>query len=139
MTDFEFETQRETNDINFNPDIARLKVYSQKVEHGYILNWTQLFADLGGFDALFNVLSMGMDDEKAAKAPFKLISYLMKPYKTLNLTFSPEFAAIFTSKISDVTVKRLQGMSEKEVKHCSKDSVEQLFTDLNQVLHVGMD
>ena len=40
MTDFEFETQRETNDINFNPDIARLKVYSQKVEHGYILNWT---------------------------------------------------------------------------------------------------
>ena len=96
-----------------------------------MFNWVQFFADLGGFDALLDVLQMGMNDEKAVKAPFSLISYITRPLKNLNLTLNPEFAKAFASKISELTVKRLQSMTEKEVKDCSKDQVEHVLFDLN--------
>ena len=82
---------------------------------------------------------MGMDDEKAVKAPFSLISHLTRPFRNLSQILSPEFANVFAKKISDLTVKRLQGMTEKEVKHCSKDQVEHLLYDLNQILYIGMN
>jgi len=54
------------------------------------------------------------------------------------MTLTPEFSKVFASKISNLIVRRLQGMSEKEVKHCSKDQVDNLLFDLNQLLYVGM-
>jgi len=87
---------------------------------------------------LIDVLAMGIDDEKAIKAPFSLISYLTRPFRNLNMTLTPEFSKVFASKISNLIVRRLQGMSEKEVKHCSKDQVDNLLFDLNQLLYVGM-
>lgn len=95
-TDIDYEGARELNELNYNTDLAAKKVNERKdIEYGYIFNWVQYFADLGGFDAVLNVLSMGMDDEKAVKAPFALVSYISKPFKNLNNTFSEEFAKLF--------------------------------------------
>ena len=132
MTDIDFYSARETNELYWNPEAARERVLIKKnIEYGYLFNWVQFFADLGGFDALLDVLQMGMNDEKAVKAPFSLISYITRPLKNLNLTLNPEFAKAFASKISELTVKRLQSMTEKEVKDCSKDQVEHVLFDLN--------
>ena len=38
-----------------------------------------------------------------------------------------------------MTVKRLQSMSEKEVKNCSKDQVDNVLRDLNKILGIGMN
>jgi len=38
---------------------------------------------------------MGIDDEKAIKAPFSLISYLTRPFRNLNMTLTPEFSKVF--------------------------------------------
>jgi ubiquitin carboxyl-terminal hydrolase 9/24 len=51
---------------------------------------------------------------------------------------TPEFAKLFSSRVSELIVKRLQNMSEKEVKNCSKDQVEHVLYDLNQILTIGM-
>jgi hypothetical protein len=140
MTDVDFENARCINEFNYNSDQSKSRVNDKKdIEFGLILNWVQYFADLGGFDAVLDVLSIGICDEKAIKAPFSLISHITKPFKNLNLTLCPDFAKLFASKVSDLTVKRLQSMSEKEVKNCSKDSVDHVLQDLNQILHIGMN
>jgi hypothetical protein len=75
--------------MTYNPDTSRHRVLEKKdIEFGLLLNWVQYFADLGGFDATLAVLAMGIQDEKAIKAPFSLISYLTKPYINLNLTLN---------------------------------------------------
>jgi ubiquitin carboxyl-terminal hydrolase 9/24 len=139
MVDIDFENMREKNEANYNPESARVRVYEKRdIEFGYILNWVQYFAELGGFDAIFNVLSMGLNDEKAVKAPFSIISYITRPFKNLNLMLTPEFAKLFSSRVSELTVQRLQNMSEKEVKNCSKEQVESVLFYLNQILTIGM-
>lgn len=75
MVDIDFENMREKNEAIYNPESARVRVYEKRdIEFGYILNWVQYFADLGGFDAILSLLSMGLNDEKAVKAPFNIIS-----------------------------------------------------------------
>lgn len=75
--------------MNYSPEISLQRVREKKdLDFGLLLNWVQYFADLGGFDATLAVLAMGIQDEKAIKAPFSLISYLTKPYINLNLTLN---------------------------------------------------
>lgn len=140
MTEVDFRSARQTNEITYNPELSRHRVHEKKdLEFGLLLNWVQFFADLGGFDAILAVLSMGIEDEKATKAPFSLISYLTKPFVNLNLTLNQEFANTFAERVGNLTVKRLQGMSEKEVKNCSKDQVDHVLRDLNKILAIGMN
>ena len=63
------------------------------LKYGQLLNWVQYFAFLGGFDALINLLSLGLNDEKSVKTPFKIVSYLIRPFQNLNLTLTAEFSS----------------------------------------------
>jgi len=40
------------------------------------------------------------------------------------MILNPEFAKIFSSRISEIIVKRLSTMTEQDVKVCSKDQIE---------------
>lgn len=67
-----------------------------------------------------------------------MLSQVTRPFKSLNLCLSPEFAKTFSTQISEIIVKRLSTLSEQDVKVCDKDQVSQIMVDLNQVLSIGM-
>jgi hypothetical protein len=77
-----------------------------------VLNWVQYFAEIGGFDATISLFEMGINDEKATKAPFSLVSQLLRPFKALNLMLTPEFASTFCNRTSEIIVKRMSTLSE---------------------------
>lgn len=94
------------------------------LQYGQVCNWVQYFAQLGGFDAVVNLLEMNINQEKAVKAPFQMISQVTRPFRQLNLVLEPEFAKAFSTRISDIIVKRLSTLSEQDVKICNKDQVD---------------
>lgn len=40
------------------------------LQFGYLLNWVQYFAELGGFNAVLDALDLGLNEEKSTKLPF---------------------------------------------------------------------
>lgn len=89
-----------------------------------MLDWVQYFASLGGFDAVLNLLALGLENEKATKIPFHIVSVIIRSFKNLGYILSEEFAAEFSSRIANTIVKRLASLSEKDVKLCNKDQVD---------------
>jgi hypothetical protein len=97
------------------------------VQFGSILNWTQYFAEIGGFDAFFRLFELGVGDEKAVKCPFNLVKFMLKPFKSLNQTLTPEFATILAQKLSQALIYRFENLSELDVKKCDLDLVEKVM------------
>ena len=139
LTDRDFIGERESDTSLYNSDPSRQRVKERRnIEFGQILNLVQYFAEIGGFDGVLSVLRLGMEDDKAAKVSFNMVSYLIKPFKCLNTMLTPEFSKSFTEQAMQVIVKRLGIMTEKDVKSCNKDTVDQVLKDLSNFLAISM-
>ena len=68
-----------------------------------------------------------MGDEKAVKCHFNLVKFMLKPFKSLNQTLTPEFATILAQKLSQALIYRFENLSELDVKKCDIDLVEKVM------------
>ena len=85
---------------HYSVELARARVFGRRDLEFYSLsNLVQYFASIGGFDATLALLSLGKDSEKGTKIPFSMLNYLLKPFKNLNRTLTPEFASQFSQKV----------------------------------------
>jgi hypothetical protein len=113
MTGHSFVKARYDDDVKYSELVVRGVMKERKnLQYGLIFNWVQYFTQIGGFDAIINMLELGLNDEKAVKIPFSLVSQVMRPFRCLNSTLTPEFSKIFATRISDIIVKRLSTLSE---------------------------
>ena len=64
---------------------------------------------------------------------------MLKTFKSLGATLTPEFATQFTSRISNALIKRFATLSENDVKKCDMDQIEMLLTQVNILLNIALD
>jgi protein associated with RNAse G/E len=88
---------------------------------------------------ILHLLKTGMYKKKAVKAPFSMISWIKRPFKKLNMSFSTENANDFSTKISEIFVERLSTLSEQDFKVCDRDKVSLIMIDPHQVLSMGIN
>lgn len=139
LTQFDLESRHLDDDNKYSDLVQRGLMRERKdLQYGFMLNWVQYFAQLGGFDATLKLLSLGLQSEKETKAPFAMVSQIIRSFRCLNSVLSPECARHFSSSIGEIVVKRLSTMTEQDVKVCNKDQVENVMLDLNSVLSLGM-
>jgi len=56
---------------------------------------------------------------------------LLKPFRNLNNTLTPEFAKAFSGQCRDLIVRRLSTMNDKDVKNCDKTQIDSVLKDLS--------
>jgi hypothetical protein len=71
--DIDFESNR-TRDFAAYTDLVNNGITKDRMDqqHGLLFNFVQLFAAHGGFDAVCELLEMGLNEEKAQKLPFQI-------------------------------------------------------------------
>ena len=135
-------------------EAVRQRVFmKQELVFGTMSNYVQYFAEVGGFDALFSLLSMGcttpegsvVDIAKVesatsaksgasgstpeqAKLPFKMLSYLTQAFTHLDMTFTAEFSKVFTTAVKQQIMARLETMTERDLKDVDKDEIASLIS-----------
>ena len=68
----------------------------------------QYFAEIGGFDALFMALEMGLNQESQGsgdsnvKLPFKMITSFIETFTHLNNIFTEQFSVQFTRRVKQI-------------------------------------
>lgn len=113
LTQFDLVSRRFEDDSKYTDLVARGLMRERKdMQFGFVLNWVQYFAQLGGLDATLKLLSLGLNSEKETKAPLSMVSQVIKSFRCLNSVLTPECARQFSSSIGDIVVKRLASMTE---------------------------
>ena len=101
------------------------------------MNFTNYFAQIGGFDAIIDYLRIGNEQED--KIPLEMISLVCSSFKNCNSIFSETFAQSFTQSIKEIVVYRLKNMSEKELKEIDKESVGRVLNELKEFFVLAMN
>ena len=115
-----------------------------------MLNFVQYFADIGGFNAILNLIKLGINQEteplqqkkeesgdsakpidySSQKIDLNMISYLILPLRNLGSVLTKDFREYLCKTIKDLIVERLMNMSEKNLKDVDKDTISNLINNL---------
>ena len=116
----------------------------------------QYFADIGGFDAIINLLKFSADvndvypeesksesvkkekDASTIRISFSMIQDLCSPFTHIGNVLTQEFSDKYTKLVSKILEQRMQGMSEKDIKEVDKDEICGVLPRLSEFFRVGM-
>jgi hypothetical protein len=89
------------------------------------------FSEFGGFDAIIEFLKLGNEGDD--KIPLDMISLMTMPFRSCIHIFSKDFSTFFVDSIKDIICKRLNSMTDKEVKEIDKEIVGRVLIDLKDI------
>lgn len=101
------------------------------------MNFINIFAEIGGFDAIIDFLKYESDNADD-KIPLEMYSLMTLPFKNCIDVFSPTFAQHFVNSVKDIVVNRLKTITEKELKEIDKESVGRMLNDLKEFLTLAL-
>ena len=134
-----FEKQRKKDDDEFDLDEAKENIVQRKnIVFGSLVNFVNYFAQIGGFDAIIDVLRYGTGNDNEEKLPLDLVSMLTLPFRNCNSILSPTFSQSFVAAVKDIVFSRLQSMSEKELKEVDKETVGRVLNEMKDFLQLSM-
>lgn len=143
-------SRRTLDDNKYIPEESRQRViHKDNLVFGQMVNFVQYFADIGGFDAIIGLLSLGSNaneeskdaskddkqpDYSAQKIDLTMIYYLINPFRNLGQVLTPEFKQTLCTRVKDLIVNRLTTMTEKNLKDADKDVMTRLVSGLKHFL-----
>ena len=97
------------------------------------------FSEIGGFDAILNILKSNEmlskpKDKEDNNVPLELVSTLTSPFRCCNNIFAPTFTENFVTSIKEIVINRIRNMSEKEIKEIDKEVVSKVLGDMKDFL-----
>ena len=129
----DFERCRKKEEEEVDIDEVKDMIFLRKgVIFGQFINFVNYFSEFGGFEAIIDFLKLG--NEVDDKIPLDMISLLTMPFRSCSQIFSEEFATFFVDNIKDIICKRLNNMTDKEVKELDKEIVGRVLFDLKDIL-----
>lgn len=123
---------------------------------GTLCNLVQYFADIGGFDAIINLLKFSADlndvypeeskiesqkkerEASTIRIPFCMMQDLCSPFTHIGNVLTQEFSDKYTKLVSTILEQRMQGMSEKDIKEVDKDEIAGVLPRLSEFFRIGM-
>jgi ubiquitin carboxyl-terminal hydrolase 9/24 len=134
---FEEGVKKEEDEIDL--DQVKDNISNRKnIVFGQFANFLNFFGEIGGFDALIDLLKAGNEGQED-KMPLDMISLLVAPFRQCNTIFSPTFSQHFTTAVREIVSQRLFSMTEKELKEIDKESVSRVLKDLKDFFLLSMD
>ncbi len=131
-----FEKQRKKDEEDYDVDEVKEWISQRKnLVFGQFINFVNYFAELGGFDAILDILKQGNDTDDN-KAPLDLVSIMTAPFKNCNLIFSATFTEHFVTSVKEIVFQRIRNMSEKEIKEIDKEVVSKVLNDIKDFLNL---
>jgi len=130
----DFEANRIANEDEIDIDEVKENLLLKKnLVFGQMINFVNYFAELGGFDAIIDVLRQGSEGEDT-KLPLELVSIMTSPFKNCLHIFSPTFSKFFVTAVKEIVFSRIRNMSEKEIKEIDKEVVSRVLGDMKEFL-----
>jgi len=137
----DFVARRHKPHAEYNVELIRTRVFQKnELVFGTLCNYVQYFTEVGGFDALLNLFSMGQEesevlriqkndsvksnnDPAVVKLPFKIISALTQAFTHLDNVFTVDFSKLFSNTVKEQIMNRLDTMTERDLKDVDKDEI----------------
>jgi hypothetical protein len=140
----EFEKLRREEDYDID-EVRRMIEYRKELVFGQVINFVNYFGEIGGFDAILDILKAGGDQDE--KLPLDIVAVMTYPFKNCNFILSPTFSEKFVTSVKECIFNSnkscfnksyigITNMSEKEIKEVDKELVSKVLGDIKDFLNL---
>jgi hypothetical protein len=136
-TDLELQKLR-NEDLDFD-DIRDIISKKRDLTYGLLHEFVDHFHHHGGFEAVRNALKSIINAENTHSLPLSVIPDLTSPFRNLGTILDEKYAKEMTEEVQELLLKRLNDMSEEEMKDVEKSTINDLLVEIREFLIIAID